>query len=41
MISPVPEVWKLLSAWIRPGGRGAERAAVYVFHSLVAARWRK
>lgn len=41
MISSVPEVWKLLSAWIRPEVAELERATVYVFHSLVAARWRK
>lgn len=35
------EVWKRLSRWITPEDAEIERAAVYVFHSLVASDWRK
>jgi 3-(3-hydroxy-phenyl)propionate hydroxylase len=35
-----PEVvWRLLSRWVKPGQATLERAAAYVFHSLVARRW--
>ena len=35
------EVWKRLSRWITPDDGDIERAAVYIFHSLVASDWRK
>lgn len=35
------EVWKRLSRWITPDDAEIERAAVYIFHSLVASDWRK
>ena len=34
-------VWRLLAPWIKPGDARLERSAVYTFHSLIAARWRK
>jgi 3-(3-hydroxy-phenyl)propionate hydroxylase len=34
-------VWELLSDWLKPEEAKLERAAVYVFHSLVANDWRK
>ena len=34
-------VWELISDWLKPEQAELERAAVYVFHSLVAERWRK
>ncbi|OWT57542.1 bifunctional 3-(3-hydroxy-phenyl)propionate/3-hydroxycinnamic acid hydroxylase MhpA [Candidimonas nitroreducens] len=35
------KVWGLLAPWIKPEEAELERAAVYVFHSLVAEQWRK
>lgn len=40
-ISKPEYVWKLLSDWVTPEEAVLERTAVYVFHSLVAERWRK
>lgn len=40
MIRP-DKVWDLLAPWIGPDEAELERAAVYVFHSLVADTWRK
>jgi 3-(3-hydroxy-phenyl)propionate hydroxylase len=34
-------VWKLLSRWIKPSQGRLERAATYMFHSLVAHEWQK
>ena len=34
-------MWELLSGWLSPEEAELERAAVYVFHSLVAEDWRK
>lgn len=34
-------VWALLSEWLMPDEAILERSAVYVFHSLVAAQWRR
>jgi len=34
------EVWRLLERWITPADATIERAAVYTFHSAIAARWR-
>jgi 3-(3-hydroxy-phenyl)propionate hydroxylase len=41
-IGPVDndEVWPWLHRWIRPGEARVLRSAVYVFHALVADRWR-
>ena len=37
-----PEVvWELLRRWVQPGQATLERAAAYVFHSLVARRWQE
>jgi 3-(3-hydroxy-phenyl)propionate hydroxylase len=33
-------IWDLLSRWITPDDADIERAAVYTFHSAIAARWR-
>lgn len=33
-------VWRLLAPWIGPADAEIERAAVYTFHSALAARWR-
>lgn len=32
-------VWQMLSRWVQPGQAVLERAATYVFHSLVARQW--
>lgn len=32
-------VWRLLQRWVKPQQATLERAAAYVFHSLVARRW--
>lgn len=32
-------VWDLLKRWVKPSQATLERAATYVFHSLVARRW--
>ncbi|MGL4407345.1 MAG: bifunctional 3-(3-hydroxy-phenyl)propionate/3-hydroxycinnamic acid hydroxylase [Zoogloea sp.] len=32
-------VWQLLSPWIKPWQGTLERAATYVFHSLIARKW--
>lgn len=40
MIRP-DKVWEMLSPWLRPDEADLERAAVYVFHSLVAEDWRR
>ena len=34
-------VWHLLRRWIGPEDAAIERAVVYVFHSLIAERWRR
>jgi 3-(3-hydroxy-phenyl)propionate hydroxylase len=34
-------VWELLSPWLKPEDASLERAAVYTFHSVIAADWRK
>lgn len=34
-------VWELVSRWVKPGQATLERAATYVFHSLVAWRWQE
>lgn len=38
MIDP-QKVWELVSRWVKPTQATLERAATYVFHSLVARRW--
>lgn len=40
-VSSPQEVWKRLARWITPDDAEIERTAVYMFHSLVAARWRE
>ena len=40
-ISKPERVWELLAGWLAPEEAVLERTAVYVFHSLVAERWRK
>lgn len=40
-IAKPERVWELLSPWLKPEEATLERTAVYVFHSLVAERWRK
>ncbi|AMM87242.1 3-(3-hydroxyphenyl)propionate hydroxylase (plasmid) [Martelella sp. AD-3] len=35
------KVWEILAPWLKPEEAELERAAVYVFHSLVAEDWRK
>lgn len=34
------KVWELLSRWITPEDAEIERASVYMFHSVIAQRWR-
>lgn len=34
-------VWKLLEPWVKPTQARLERAATYVFHSLVAHEWQR
>ncbi len=34
------KVWSLLSRWLKPEQAVLERAAVYVFHSVIAQEWR-
>jgi 3-(3-hydroxy-phenyl)propionate hydroxylase len=34
------KIWQLLSRWITPEDADIERAAVYMFHSVVARKWR-
>jgi len=34
-------VWELLQPWVNPENAELERAAVYVFHSVIASHWRK
>ncbi|WP_439596346.1 bifunctional 3-(3-hydroxy-phenyl)propionate/3-hydroxycinnamic acid hydroxylase [Falsiroseomonas sp.] len=36
-----PEVWRLLSRWLKPGEATLWRAASYRFHALVAESWRQ
>lgn len=40
-ITEPANVWRLLERWIRPGQGELERAATYVFHSLVARHWQR
>ncbi|MEM6627090.1 MAG: bifunctional 3-(3-hydroxy-phenyl)propionate/3-hydroxycinnamic acid hydroxylase [Pseudomonadota bacterium] len=40
-ISSPDSVWRLLSQWLTPEEAVLERSAVYVFHSLLAQKWRK
>jgi len=40
-VASPPAVWKRLGRWITPDDAEIERTAVYTFHSLVAASWRK
>ena len=40
LIEPA-KIWQLLSRWITPEDADLERAAVYMFHSVVARRWRR
>jgi 3-(3-hydroxy-phenyl)propionate hydroxylase len=35
------KIWQLLSRWITPDDADLERAAVYMFHSVVARKWRE
>ncbi len=35
------DVWAWLERWIAPGEARIERAAAYMFHGLVADRWRQ
>lgn len=35
------QVWSLISPWVTPDNAEIERAAVYVFHSVIAKDWRK
>lgn len=35
------KVWALLAPWVNPGQAEIERAAVYVFHSVLAQGWRR
>lgn len=34
-------IWDLVARWLRPADARIERAAVYTFHSVIAAGWRK
>jgi len=34
-------IWRVLRRWLKPGDADLWRAATYVFHALVARRWRK
>jgi len=40
-ITQPERVWQLLSRWVKPVQGTLERAATYVFHSLVANRWQR
>ena len=40
-IAKPERVWELLAPWLRPDQAVIERAAVYVFHSVLARSWRR
>ncbi|MGE5640045.1 MAG: bifunctional 3-(3-hydroxy-phenyl)propionate/3-hydroxycinnamic acid hydroxylase [Clostridia bacterium] len=39
-LAQAPQVWQLLSRWLKPNDAQLWRAASYRFHALVASRWR-
>jgi len=41
MVAGDRSVWALLSKWVQPDEAQIERSTVYVFHSLIAAKWRR